>query len=188
MKIEEIKPNIRQFMFRQERGDPGFGSCLWASFIIDCEQYILYISSDCGDYVYGWTPTPKTEPFTKLLSRINGDYLLSKIAVENVFDFEESLNQIIEWLKDDNASHGEIDKFRTDMKWEAQIGMAGCADDAFKDVCTEILIDIGHEGLCDYDENSGCVYDYPSAAKMIVHIFTEYLQPILRKDNDNGEN
>lgn len=37
------QPNILTIEFRQERGDPDYGSCLWANFNFDLERYELTI-------------------------------------------------------------------------------------------------------------------------------------------------
>ena len=184
--INKITPNIRQFTFRQERGDPDFGSCMWASFILDCENYDLCITSDCGNYSYGWVPTPQAESFEHLMSRIYGEYLLEKISQKSEFDYEGSLNQVIGWLKDAEADDGEIQRFREHMEWENRFGLVDCYDNSFVDACMEILTELGYEDIIEYDEYNGCVYDYPAGAKKIVEIFCEYLQPLLKEETENA--
>ena len=184
--INEITPNIRQFTFRQERDDPDFGSCMWASFILDCKNYTLQIASDCGNYSYGWAPTPKRESFVKLMSRIYDDYLLEKIEFMSVFDYEKSFNNIIECLKDDGASDEEIERFKEHMEYESEIGLADVSDEEFKKACREGLANIDREDVFDCFDYGGCVYDYPTGAKKIVEIFCEYLQPLLKEEAENA--
>lgn len=187
-KINEITPNIRQFTFRQERDDPDFGSCVWASFILDCENYDLCITSDCGIYSYAWVPTPQAESFVHLMNRIHGEYLLEKISQKSEFDYEKSLNQVVDWLKDAEADDGEIQRFREHMEWENAFGLVACDGSSFADACTEILTELGYEDIIGCDEYNGCVYDYPAGAKKIVEIFCEYLQPLLKEDIENENN
>jgi len=69
----------------QKSGDNDYGTCLWADFLFDLDEYQLNINSDCGSYAYGWPVTP-AEPFLKLMARINTGYLLNKIARQDQVD------------------------------------------------------------------------------------------------------
>lgn len=60
-KVSTRTPPLISLYFCQERGDPDYGSCLWAVFNFDLERYELSITSDCGNYAYGWVPTHKSE-------------------------------------------------------------------------------------------------------------------------------
>lgn len=62
-KVSTRTPPLISLYFCQERGDPDYGSCLWAVFNFDLERYELSITSDCGNYAYGWVPTHKSESF-----------------------------------------------------------------------------------------------------------------------------
>lgn len=53
-KVSTRTPPLISLYFCQERGDPDYGSCLWAVFNFDLERYELSITSDCGNYAYGW--------------------------------------------------------------------------------------------------------------------------------------
>lgn len=185
--INEIIPNIRQFEYRQDRKDPDYGSCLWATFVLDCTNYTLYIASDRGSYAYSWTPTPKSESFEHLMSRIYDDYLLGKIETMRVFDYEKSLNNVIEYLKDDGVSDDELEQFKEHMEYEDTVGLAGVVDDEFKAACKEGLDNIDCAYLLDGLDYGGCVYEYPSDAKKLVQIFCEYLQPLLKENAENGK-
>lgn len=100
MKIKNIAPDVVQLKFYQEKTDSDYGSCLWGNVIIDCANYTLLIESDCGSYAYGWTPTPNTESFIRLLCRMNSDYLLGKISDMTCFDFEKSKEQTYENIRE----------------------------------------------------------------------------------------
>ncbi len=180
MKIEEVKPSIRQFMFRQERGDPDFGSCMWASFILDTKNYTLHIASDCGEYAYGWMPTPKSESFVHLMSRIYEEYLLEKIADRDQFDYEASKAEAIENLE--IYFEDEPDKAKSiieEIEYRERYDDMSDSNDAFYRNMDDILSD---NGVDDTFEIITCVFDYSAGAKKIVQIFCDVLQPILKAE------
>lgn len=183
MKIEEIKPAIRQFKFRQEETDPQYGSCLWATFTMDTENYTLYIESDCGNYAYGWTPTPKTESFIELMSRVNEDYLLGKIAEEECFNFAESKEQTIANIKQWFEYEPDEEK-ETEIMSEInyRIYNTGDQDDFYHEI-DEILEDYE---IPDAHELIHIEMDYSARAKRITKIFCEVLQPVLKEECRKG--
>lgn len=50
--VERKNPSIVRFSYNQERTDPDYGSCLWADYDLDTENYTITINSDCGNFVY----------------------------------------------------------------------------------------------------------------------------------------
>jgi len=89
MTVTVEKPKIVMLMYRQERSDEDYGSCLWARFNFDLKHYSMSIESDCGNYSYGWTPTPDAESFLQLCARFNWEYFLDKIS------FKPSLTEML---------------------------------------------------------------------------------------------
>ena len=187
-KIIETVPNIRQFEYRQGRDNPDYSLCLWATFVLDCTNYTLYITSDCGRYSYSWAPTPESESFIHLVSRINSDYLLGKIEFMRIFDYEKSLNNVIEYLKDDAVSEEELEQFKEHMEYENEVGLAGIIDDEFKTACKEGLNNINRADLLDGLDDDGCVYEYPLDARKVIQTFCKYLQPLLKEEAENENN
>ncbi len=182
MKIEEVKPSIRQFMFRQERGDPDFGSCMWASFILDTKNYTLHIASDCGEYAYGWTPTPKSESFVHLMARIGEDYLLYKIANRDQFDYETSKAKTIENLKIYFEDEPEkVDNLVGEIEYHECVGDIQDSYDCFFKEMDGILADAN---VLDSYELINGVLDYSAGAKKIAQIFCEVLQPLLKAEQE----
>lgn len=181
-KIIEIVPNIRQFEYRQGRENPDYSLCSWAMFVLDCTNYTLYITSDCGRYSYSWAPTPESESFVHLVSRIDSDYLLRNIEFMRIFDYEKSLNNVIEYLKDAAVSEEELERLKERMDHESEIGLAGIIDDEFKAVCKEGLDNINRADLLDGLDDGGCVYEYPLDARKVIQVFCEYLQPLLKSE------
>ena len=54
MTVTTEKPEIIRFIYRQEKSDKDYGSCLWAIFDIDASRGMLNIQSDCGDFAHRW--------------------------------------------------------------------------------------------------------------------------------------
>lgn len=177
MKIENITPNIIQLRFYQEKTDSDYGSCLWGNVIIDCANYTLLIESDCGSYAYGWTPTPNTENFVKLLCRMNSEYLLGKISDMTYFNFEKSKEQtyknIHEYFGYDgtNAVKEIIENLDNNLD-------ATDSEESFYRACEEAFY--GYN-VCDSFEIIHIEKDYPAGAKKIAEIFRETIQPYLQE-------
>lgn len=130
MQVGRETPRIIRFTYRQEKGDPGYGSCLWADFDFDTENYNLSIASDCGYYGYGW-PVTKNESFLKMMSRIGDDYLLGKLCEESVVDWELTKEQLIDALDDmdlveyqKNVGIKRLEDLADDYDMESDIGAA----------------------------------------------------------------
>lgn len=179
MRIEELKPSIRQFYFTQEKTDPDYGSCLWATFNMDTENYTLYIESDCGNYAYGWPPTPKSESFIELMSRVNEDYLLGKIAEEDQFNFEVSKEKTIANIKQWFEYEPDEEKV-TEIMSEINYRVYYTGDqNYFYHEIDEILEDYE---IPDAHELIHIEMEYSAQAKRIAKIFCEVLQPVLKEE------
>ena len=89
MTITVEKPEIITLMYRQEKTDADYGSCLWARFQFDLKNYTLHIEGDCGNYTHGWVPTPEHESFLHLCGRFDYEYLLYKMSNKTVIDSEK---------------------------------------------------------------------------------------------------
>lgn len=96
MKIEIQKPNVLRIVYRQEKGDPLYGRCLWAFFDFDLDLYMLNIQSDCGNAGYRWTATPDSESFLHLMARCDYGYMLDKLFDSDQLDVEAILHNIDE--------------------------------------------------------------------------------------------
>ena len=97
-KVSTRTPPLISLYFCQERGDPDYGSCLWAVFNFDLERYELSITSDCGNYAYGWVPTHKSESFMHLMARLDSGYLLDKLASPCVINEEATFEAVKELI------------------------------------------------------------------------------------------
>ena len=171
MKITAKTPNITQYRIVAEPEDPMYHRCQWAVINLDHDTYTMTAETDCGNYTYGWVPTPKTESFVKLMARIDEGYLLGKIASESVFNFEESKRQLLEEAKSRDCTCRQIQA----MEW-----IEDCGWELFFAKVQEIL-------AWDYYETP-MVMEYPPGAITFAKLFVEYLQPLLRKgDGDDAK-
>ena len=185
MKVEFSKPNIVVVDYKQDKNDEDYGSCLWARFYIDTDNYTLMIESDCGNYTYGWTPTPDSEPFLKLVSRVNEDYLLGKISSCNVVNGEKTFANVKEYLEEILDSE-EPDFDYADIE---NVCYYTGTDEVYNAILDSVRYTNAHnESFDDY-----CIWecietDYPASAKKICNVFCRHIQPFIRESiNRNNE-
>ena len=177
MKVTVKKPQIITLLYRQEKSDPDYGSCLWARFYLDTQNYTMSIESDCGNYSHGWYPTPDSETFLHLLCRMDKDYLLCKLAERTVVDGDatwEDLKAMIECEGED------LD----DYVWqelEAACYHKRSADEVYASV-VEALKYTPVEDEIEACSIYGCVdMDYAANAKKIVEVFLTAIVPVLKE-------
>lgn len=180
MKVSIEQPRVVQLMYQQEKGDPDYGSCMWARFYLDLENYTMSIESDCGNYVHGWVPTPKSESFLQLLARMDKDYLLDKISSESVVDGDATWEAIEAVMVDAAYYEGEELDFST---WEAI--KAACRerndDREIVDALKDALLPTDLFEKLDYEQTYGSiVHDYPASAKKIVEVFDTCIRPNIK--------
>lgn len=186
-KVNETTVRLVRIEYKQEREDADYGSCLWATFDFDLEKYRMSIMSDCGNYAYGWTPTPKTESFMRLMSRIGEDYLLGKIADRTVVDSKETFAAVKEYFEDLMfGTECELDEF----DWEEIEGACsersdrGCYD-ALEDAIRYTDL---HDLYSGYDLAECIQLTETAGAKKIAEVFAKHIQPKIRsmerKDDD----
>ena len=99
MTVTVEKPKIITLLYRQEKSDSDYGSCLWARFYLDTQNYTMSIESDCGNYSYGWYPTPDSESFLHLLCRMDGGYLRDKLAERTIVDGDATWNALKDMIE-----------------------------------------------------------------------------------------
>lgn len=179
MKIQEVQPTIRQFEYRQGKGDPDYGTCLWAIFNLDTKNYTLSIESDCGNFSYGWIPTP-TESFVHLMSRVDEEYLLCKIADRTDFDYEASKSRTIDNITSMYEDEPEtLNNILEEVEYKEAVSDMKYSDNDFYREMDEILTDYGCMAKF---ETIICEMDYTAQAKRIANIFCAVLQPILKEE------
>ncbi|MBQ8360009.1 MAG: hypothetical protein IJX37_08945 [Oscillospiraceae bacterium] len=183
MTVTVEKPKIITLLYRQEKSDPDYGSCLWARFYLDTQNYTMSIESDCGNYSYGWVPTPDSESFLHLLARMDTDYLLRKISSESVIDGEATAAEMLELIKETAASElVNLDE------WDLQQISDACYHhnderDLVDAVLDAVIPTAVRKALeCDsYSLYEAVVKDFPAGAKKIVEVFKICIVPAIKK-------
>ena len=178
-RVELKKPNIITLEFRQEKEDKDYGSCLWARFILDTENYDMHIISDCGKYGYGWIPTPEHESFLKLMSRINEDYFLDKIASRETIDNDktyENIKFLLEQSAGENLEDINIDleELENACNENNDINIADGVRSVIKFTSLDDYIE-------DYELYDNIEKDYSASQKKIAEVFKNYIQPKIRE-------
>lgn len=182
-------PQIISLYYRPDPDDPNRGSCEWARFYFDLKNYVLSIESDCGNYSYGWVPTPKSESFLNLCSRFNKDYLLCKISEESVVDAEatwelikDMIDEIIEWNSIDIDDISECDM--EDIENACHYRNPHEAYEAIRFAIENTAFDSKVES---YEILDRICTTYPINAKKIAEIFTTEIQPYIKANLSNLE-
>lgn len=149
--------------------------------------YELSITSDCGNYAYGWVPTHKSESFMHLMARLDSGYLLDKLASPCVINEEATFEAVKELMEAWGVDFSETDRW----------GDPVFDMDEIKDCCYQSNERDVHDALerkfegtsmetCDdYDLWSCIQIDFTTNAKKIVQVFMEYIQPVCKKISDD---
>lgn len=183
MKVTVEKPKIITLLYKQEKTDEDYGSCLWARFYLDLENYTMSIESDCGNYTHGWVPTPKTESFLQLLARMGADYLLGKISRETVIDRDATAANFKDFIQE--CAEGELIELSEDEL--EGIHDACYHHDNVRDLVDNVLDEVISSELrkaLEYDSYflwSHVTMDYPAGAKKIVEVFQNCIRPKIKE-------
>lgn len=182
-KIKRVEPEMMVLEFRQEQEDEDYGTCLWARFVFNLEKYDLYISSNYGNFVCSWTPTPQSESFIKLMSRVNEDYLLEKLSKLSVVDPEKTFSNIKEFMERCRECCG-IGKSNIDYGKIEDACYSGSKDEVYNVVIGELeyALSCAPDCNCQYTIHNEIVMHYPVQAKKIAEIFIKYIKPYLSEN------
>ena len=166
MKVNVNKPDTIQFCMQMEKGDELYTNCMWARITFDNKNWSMMAQSDCGDYSYSWVPE-KERTFLQLMQQIDKEYLLGKVSDRTRFDEEASKKNLINWV----SSEIDAERLIAEIK-EISAG----SDDEFLHEVEEI------SGMEDFSDLWECLEsDYPQSAKIFCRVFTECVQPEIRK-------
>lgn len=185
--VKEIKPSTVVLEFRQEPGDPDYGSCLWAKFVLDLDAYSLSVLSDCGHYGYTWVPTQRSESFLHLMARVEADYLLDKISSRTVLDTESTMAAFLSLMEENGvAAYNGIDIAAPEDECGIDVGrlesVCGMEPDiVLVDEAKRLFQGTPMESVDDYDFWCCISKDYPLNAKKIASIFEKYIAPKCRE-------
>ena len=183
MKVTREKPEIIRIVYRQEPGDPHYGSCLWAIFDLDPGRGMLNIQSDCGNYAYRWPE--RGEDFLKIFQRTTDGYLLEKLCGKpQDVDTEATIKRIREYLEETEISKsrrrrliGYLESTFSEYTLDDELSLA------------QFLVD---EWNSDYDVEIDQAWelvetDYGTWQKRIVDIFQKHVVPEIEKIIAEGE-
>jgi len=184
MKITREKPDILRIIYRQEREDEQYGSCLWAIFDLDPGRGMLNIQSDCGSYSYCWPE--RGENFLKLLAGDMADsYLLGKLCGKpREFNAEATVESVKEYLKyaeyyeDEELNRLKIDEVIEDLENEFSE-----YDLSNEPGIAEFILDNWNS---DNNMEMDCAWElvvkeYGAWQKRIVRIFREHIVPEIKR-------
>ena len=182
MTVTIEKPEVITLLYKQEKGDEDYGSCLWARFYIDTKNYTLSIESDCGNYVYGWTPTPERESFLHLLSRMDTEYLLYKISDRTVIDADATAAEMLELIKE--VADSECVELED---WDLQQIKDACYHHNYEcdlvDAVMDAVIPTVVRKAVEQDTYalySSVQKDFPACAKKIAEVFKNCIRPFIK--------
>lgn len=178
--VNVIEPRMLTFEFSQEKSDEDYGTCMWARFHLDLVNYSMFIESDCGNYGYGWYPTPEKEPFLDLCSRFNEGYFIEKMSSRTELDNDATWENLQKLIEDSTEYFdGEID-------WDMDEIKRACysyADEVsiHNAIEAEIRYTNLHDVIDDYDLCCCIEKDYPAGAKKIEQVYFTHIVPAIKE-------
>lgn len=176
MEITKIEPKIYTYRLVLDNRDKEYASCTWATFAFNCADGILNINSDAGNYSYRWGFN-ENEDFMHLMSRVDAEYLLNKLSNRSVFLLEESKKETIKTIECVGWEYYGIESEEDWKEYKKDIlDISVCREDSFLREIDDIVPDIDGESII-------IEKDYPYGAKVVVRLFTKYLQPIIKKNH-----
>lgn len=175
--VKEKESNILTIEFSQEKTDTDYGSCLWARFYFDLNEYTLLIESDCGNYSYSWCITP-TESFLKLMSRIHSDYLLEKISSRSIVDGDATAKNIKEYI--DDVLDGEEPDF--DFSEVENVCYYASVDEVYSELVNVLKNTNANNDNADEYSLLQCIQQkFPYDAEKTVTVFKSFIQPKIKE-------
>lgn len=169
MKNKIITPNITQIKLQFESTDEMYCRCMWARINLDNDNYSLLAETDCGSYNYSWNVT-EDESFLELMCRINKDYLLGKVANENVFDCDETTKALLDYYINDGVYLD--DALLEQIKQIYTSSLEGYVEE---------IKYIDDDNIFNDSDIYECACNkYPVGAITFSEIFEEYVQPLIK--------
>lgn len=184
--VKIIEPKMITFEFSQERSDEDYGSCMWARFHLDLINYSMFIESDCGNYGYGWHPTPETESFLKLCSRFSEGYLIEKLSSKTLLDNDATWENLKEYIEE------IMEYFCDEEDWDMDDLKRACYSEydergVYEAIRNEIKYTNLRDYIEDYDISSLIEKDYPAGAKKIEQVYFTHIVPAIKERlSENG--
>ena len=179
MKLETKRPNILDFMLRQEPDDTDFEPL---KVVVCFDNWMLSLQSPTGTWNNIWGNAERNnETFAELLSRMSEKYLLDRMSDRTQFDAEQSRSHTLakfkqskNWLK---LTHDQRDAICAGVN-EAAHKYSDCSGAFYANVSM-----LCYHNRFDIDESDiAIVYDFPESMKKAVRLFMTYVQPEIRKN------
>lgn len=182
MKVTREKPEILRFIYRQESGDPHYGSCLWAIFDLDPGRGMLNIQSDCGNYAYRWPE--RGNEFLRLMTGIDKGYLLKKLCGKpKEVDEEATIERVKEYLQDAEYYEDEdLNRRKIERgieRLEAKFEDFNISEEGFAAYMLDEWNDENNMQMCDIRELVQT--SYGAHQKRIADIFIGHIEPEIRR-------
>lgn len=182
MTITVEKPEIITLLYRQEKTDADYGSCMWARFYFDTKNYTLSIESDCGNYSHGWLPTQEHESFLHLCARFDAEYLLYKISEKTVVKSDatwKAVKDLLEEIVEYSDLEDELDEYAWN---DIESACYHCRNQ--REVYDSIMDTLNYTRVkekVEFEDLWGAIeMDYPANAKKIFSVFTQHIQPFIK--------
>lgn len=176
MKVDVYRPDVVRISYTQEEGDRGYGSCMYANFDFDQNNYVMTVCSDCGYASYKWRATPDSESFFQLMARIDPEYLIEKLFEANFVDARKTVNYIRTFLDGGYRLTDEMKTALVDLEYE--LDEYGLTIDEAKERMRNWCM--AHFVFCEYVFDY-LVPDYSADQKKICEVFKDYIQPKIRE-------
>lgn len=178
-KLIERKNKTLFLEYKQEKKDKDYGSCYFAKFIFDLDEYELRIVSACGDYIHKWHKSSilNTKQFLDFLSKIDCESFLKGIyGSANIFSYDATKRNIYGYYATDKENRIKLDKiFRS-------IESVGIPFESYKfvKIFEQKDIDKYFNNIWELVKT-----DYPKSVLTITSIFMNYIQPYINKNINN---
>lgn len=176
-------PDVVRIEYRAGADDPERYRCAWADFEFDRENYSLQIMSDCGNYAYGWIPTP-TESFIHLCKRLEYYYLLVKLSSPIIINNKKTYDNLSQLITD-SYYYSPKNKYALPRDWKTILRDTIYDNEHSSELLGNELCNlINHWNLEDLEDDDiwMCIEKgYPLSAKVIVGIYMKYIKPQLYK-------
>lgn len=167
MKVEVKVPDTVQFCIRMDKEDELHHQCMWARVTFDNKNWSMMAQSDAGDYSYSWCVESGGRKFLELMQQLDSDYLLCKISDRTKFDLDDTKKTVMSWVCNDEQAERMINEINS---------IDACNPHDFMQELEEI------EGINGYSDLWECIcMDYPNRAKVFTRVFTECIQPEIKK-------
>jgi len=177
MRVETKYPEVISFEYRQEKGDPDLGTCLYMNCYLVPDRGALMIMSDCGNYSYTWPE--KEERFLNLMASMGKDkeYLLRKLVGKpKDVDVEATLEGLRERY-DESDVDDAIDDLtaRFDDHYPSNTDLATCLIEEWAD---------------EYDLDTADLWEcvrtrYTAQEERVVNIFCDNIVPQIGRYLEN---